>query len=129
MSALLINAALAGLVAAAAPSQPRLSDRAEYEYTGRHGFDANCPNSIYCYRVLVPMLLERIAVDPDVRWRVHQWVAHTSAGAILSISVAEGASPLIAATVLQLSYPFAFTAYDPFTSDPLVFVVAALTLY
>jgi hypothetical protein len=128
-SALLLNAALAALVMAAAPSQPRLSDRAEYEYTGRHGFEANCPNSIYCYRVLVPMLLDRIAVDPEVRWRAHQWAAHTATGTVVSIAVAPVASPLLAATMLQLSYPFAFTAYDPFTSDPLVFVIAALTLY
>jgi len=126
---LLINAALAALVAAAAPSSPRLSDRAEYEYSGRHGFEANCPNSIYCYRVLVPMLLERVPVDPQLRWRAHQWLMHTGTGTIVSIAAAPIASPFIAATVLQLSYPFAFTAYDPFTADPMVFAIAALTLY
>jgi hypothetical protein len=125
---LLINAALAALVAAAAPASPRLSDRAEYEYTGRHGFEANCPNSIYCYRVLVPMLLERVPVDPQLRWRAHQWLMHTGTGTVVSIAVAPIASPFIAATVLQLSYPFAFTAYDPFTADPMVFAIAALTL-
>ncbi|MEP6783953.1 MAG: hypothetical protein ABI983_09800 [Acidobacteriota bacterium] len=127
--ALLINAALAAVVAAAAPAQPRLSDRAEYEYTGRHGFDANCPNSIYCYRVLVPMLLDRIPADPERRWRAHQWLAHTATGTVVSMAVAPIGSPLLAAVVLQLSYPFAFTAYDPFTADPLVFLIAALTLH
>ena len=126
--ALLINAALAALVTAAAPPQPRLSDRDEYEYTGRHGLAANCPNSIYCYRVLVPMLLERIPADPERRWRAHQWLAHTATGTVVSIAAAPIGSPLIAAVVLQLSYPFTFTAYDPFTADPLVFLIAALTL-
>lgn len=128
ISALLINAVLAALVAAAAPPAPRLSDRAEYEYTGRHGLEPNCPNSIYCYRVLVPMLLERIPADPEWRWRAHQWLAHTATGTVLSIATAPLVSPFIVATVLQLSYPFAFTAYDPFTSDPMVFVIGALTL-
>jgi hypothetical protein len=127
--ALLINALLAALVAAAAPSSPRLSDRAEYEYTGSHGLAANCPNSIYCYRVLVPMLLDRIPADPELRWRAHQWLAHTATGTIVSIAVTPIGSPLLAAVMLQLSYPFAFTAYDPYTADPMVFVIAALTLY
>lgn len=127
-AALAINAALAALIAVAAPSQPRLSDRAEYEYTGRHGLAANCPNSIYCYRVLVPMLLERIPADPERRWRAHEWIAHTVTGTVVSLAVAPWASPSIAATMLQLSYPFAFTAYDPYTADPMVFLIAALTL-
>lgn len=124
----MINAALAALVAAAAPPEPRLSDRAEYEYTGSHGLAANCPNSIYCYRVLVPMLLDRIPADPELRWRAHQWLAHTATGTMVAIAVMPSGSPLIAAVILQLSYPFAFTAYDPFTADPMVFVIAALTL-
>ena len=123
----LFNAVLAAAIQALAPAQPRLSDRAEYEYSGRHGLAPDCPNSIYCYRILVPMLLERMPGDPEQRWRALQWLAHTATGTITSMAVA--GSPLVAAVVLQSSYGFAFTAYDPYTADPVVFLIAALIFH
>lgn len=126
---LLFNGALSLLVLVAAPSQPRLSDRAEYEYTGRHGLAPSCPVTIYCYRILVPVALEQIPVDAEVRWRGLQWLAHTATGTVTAIVVSPLASPFIASTVLQTSYAFSFTAYDPYTPDPVVFLIAALLLY
>ena len=126
---LFVNGALSLLVLMAAPPEPRLSDRAEYEYSGRHGLAANCPNSIYCYRILVPMLLERMPGRPEQRWRALQWLAHTATGTIVSIAIAPVGSPLLAAVMLQSSYGFAFTAYDPYTADPVVFSIAALVFY
>jgi hypothetical protein len=125
----LFNAVLAAAVQAMAPAEPKLSDRAEYEYNGRYGLAPNCPNTIYCYRILVPMLLERMPGNPDQRWRALQWLAHTATGTIVSMSIAPLGSPLLAAVVLQSSYGFAFTAYDPYTADPVVFVIAALIFY
>ena len=125
----LFNAVLAAGIQALAPAQPRLSDRAEYEYSGRHGLAPDCPNTIYCYRILVPMLLERMPGDPELRWRAVQWLAHTSTGTIMSMAIAPAGSPLVAAVVLQSSYGFAFTAYDPYTADPVVFLIAALIFH
>ena len=127
----LLNLALAGLIQAAAPGQPLRSDRGEYEYTCQHGLEANCPNSIYCYRLLVPVLLEQIPIDAELRWRGYQVVGNAAAGSILAIAVSElapGAGPLVASIMAQFSYGFAFTAYDPYTADPMVFLIAALFL-
>ena len=77
---LVFNAALAALIQAAAPDQPRLTDRNDYDYNGRQPLTAYCPNSIYCYRILVPMLLERVPIDPELRWRGLQLLAHTATG-------------------------------------------------
>src|SRR6185436_12987725 len=67
---LLLNVALAGLLQLAAPPQPVRSDRVEYEYAGAHGLEPGCPHDVYCYRVLVPVILEQVPLHPDVRWRV-----------------------------------------------------------
>ncbi|MDP2053360.1 MAG: hypothetical protein Q8L75_06980 [Acidobacteriota bacterium] len=127
--ALLLNLSLAAAIQALAPDQPRLSDRQEYDYVGEHGLAANCPMSVYCYRVLVPGMLTRIPVDPDVRWRVYQLVGNTVAGilvaAIASRVSSAWAAPAIASILTQTSFGFAFTAYDPYTADPLVFVISA----
>lgn len=129
MAILLFNALLALLVSAAAPAQPKLSDRDHYEYTGRQPLTAFCPNTIYCYRILVPIVLERIPVDAERRWRAHQWLAHTATGTVVAVVAAPIGSPFVASMLLQTSYAFSFTAYDPYTPDPTVFLVAALVLY
>lgn len=120
---------LAALVQAGAPAQPRLSDRNDYEYNGREPLTAYCPNSIYCYRILVPMLLERIPADPELRWRALQLLAHAATGTLVAVASVPAGSPWIASVLLQTSYAFTFTAYDPFTPDPVIFLIAALVLY
>ena len=125
----LFNAVLAAAMQALAPDQPRMTDRNDYEYTGRQPLAANCPNTIYCYRILVPMLLERVPMDPERRWRGLQWLAHTATGSVVAVATAPIGSPLIASILLQTSYAFAFTAYDPYTADPVVFFISGLILY
>jgi hypothetical protein len=124
-----INTVLAIVVHHLAPEAPRHSDRQAYEYVGQHAFAPDCGWSIYCYRVLVPALLEPIPVDPETRWRWYQASANAVAGTLTSLAtfhVAGGISAAIAAAILaQTNYGFSFTAYDPYTADPLVFVFAA----
>ena len=126
---LLFNAALSFLVQAAAPDQPKLTDRNDYEYSGRQPLAPFCPNTIYCYRILVPVALEHIPLDAESRWRGLQWLAHTATGTIVAVVSAGFASPCIASVLLQTSYAFTFTAYDPYTPDPVVFLIAAMFLY
>jgi hypothetical protein len=126
---LLFNAALSVLMQAAAPAQPRLSDRDEYEYSGAHPFEPDCRNTIYCYRILVPVMLERIPLDADRRWRAYVSISHTVTATITALAVSPFASPFIASILAQGSYAFTFTAYDPYTPDPTVFMIAALILY
>lgn len=126
---LIFNAMVAAGIAALAPNQPVLSDRNDYDYNAQRWLTAYCPNSIFCYRILVPVLLEFVPMDSEPRWRAYQWLAHTATGALVSMAAAPIASPLITTVVLQSSYAFTFTAYDPYSADPFVFLVAALTLY
>ena len=123
------NAILAFALQAAAPAQPANTDRQEYEYNGQHPFAGSCPWTVYCYRVLVPVLLEQIPVESEPRWRWFQVSANTVAGTLVSITTAAMTNGLpgaaIAAILVQSSYGFAFTAYDPYTADPLVFVFSA----
>jgi hypothetical protein len=82
-----------------------------------------------CYRILVPVLLDFVPMDAEPRWRAYQWLAHTATGTLVATAAAPIASPLLTTVLLQSSYGFAFTAYDPYTPDPFVFLIAALTLY
>jgi len=128
--AFVLNLALAAALQAISPGQPRLSDRQEYEYVGEHGLEANCPWSVYCYRILVPSMLARIPVAPEARWRGYQLGANTLAGTIVAATagtMSSGwAATAIAGLLTQTSFGFAFTAVDPFTADPMVFVISAV---
>lgn len=126
---LLLNAAVASAIAGAAPRQPVLSDRNDYEYNFKNWLTAYCPNSIMCYRILVPALLEFVPVDAETRWRGYQFLTHTATGSVVAMAAAPIASPVLTTVVLQTSYAFTYTAYDPYTPDPFVFLIAALTLY
>ena len=126
---ILFNAVLAAALQALAPAAPRLTDRDEYEYSGRQPFASHCPNTIYCYRILVPVLLEQVPADAERRWRGLQWIAHTATGSIVAIATAPIGPPLIASFLVQTSYGFTFTAYDPYSPDPVVFLISAIVLY
>lgn len=126
----MLNLGLALLAGAGAPDEPRLTDRSEYEYAGQHLFAPDCPRSIYCYRLLVPALLEQVPLEPRLRWRVYQVTANAAAGTLLAVATASltmpPGAPALASVIAQMSYGFTFTAYDPYTADPLVFVASAL---
>lgn len=125
---ILLNALLAAVVQLTAAS-PKLTDRQEYEWVGHHPLEPGCPWTVYCYRVLVPVLLEQIPVDAEVRWRGYQWAANTAAGSLVAVTTAGlvtgWPAPFLATAMVQSSFGFAFTALDPYSADPMVFVFAA----
>jgi hypothetical protein len=130
LALLLANLALAGALRLAAPEQPALSDRVAYEYTGRHGLDRDCPFSVYCYRLLVPVVLEQLPWNPETRWRTYEFASTSLAGFVTALATAQVTAawqaPLLATLVVQMSFGFTFTAYDPYSPDAMVFLVAAL---
>ena len=126
---LLFNAVLSAAIAGMAPSQPVLSDRNDYEYNFQRWLWAYCPNTIFCYRILVPVLLEFTPIENETRWRSYQWLAHTATGTVVAMAVTPIASPLVTSVLTQSSYALTYAVYDPFSADPFVFLVAALTLY
>ncbi len=125
-----LNLTLAITLSALSPAEPKLNDRQAYDYVGRSPLTPDCPFSIYCYRILAPVAVHQLPLDADIGWRVYQVGANAAAGAILTAAMsASSASPVtavLAGVMAQTSYGFAFTAYDPYAADPLVFVIAAL---
>ena len=85
----LFNAVLSGLVKAGAPDQPARSDRTEYDFNTDHPFSADCNNSLYCFRVLDPLVLGLIPAESESRWRGQQWLAHTATGTLTALFSAE----------------------------------------
>ncbi len=124
-----LNVALSIAVHLAAPPQPKFSDRVYYDHNSVAPLQHGCANTIYCYRVLVPMLLAQIPADPEVRWRTLQWTAQAAAGTVVGIAVSGIASPFMTSVLVQASYGFTFAAYDPYSADPVVFLFIALMLY
>lgn len=109
-----------------APAEPIRSDRFEYEAVGAAPFAPNCTTTIYCYRPLAPLLVRALPVGSDTGWRIYQVTANAAAGAILATLTT---TPAMTSVIIQTSYGFAFTAYDPYSADPLVFVFAALLIW
>ena len=107
-----------------------MSDRDAYDYVGQAPFAPNCPFSIYCYRPLAPTLVHNLPFHPDIGWRAYQVLSNAAAGSVIAAVAATLSAapvvPLLASVMAQTSYGFTFTAYDPYTADPLVFLIAAL---
>jgi hypothetical protein len=132
LSMCVLNLALACAVAVLAPRDiGTTADRAGYEYVEQHPLAANCPFSIFCYRVLVPTVVERIAASDVARWRALAIAANALTGVILAgLGVAAARTrPWLtgtAATILyQASFGATFAVFDPFTPDAAVYLVAA----
>ena len=124
-----LNLALAVTFFLLAPVEPKLSDRDAYDYVAAHPFASNCPFSIYCYRVLVPVAVHQLPLDPDTSWRTYQVLSNAAAGSVIAVVTVRSttpAAPFLASVMAQTSYGFTFTAYDPYAADPLVFLIAAL---
>lgn len=127
---LLLNAVLATMMRAGAPLQPARSDLVEYDYAAKHPLQPGCPHDVYCYRVLVPYVLEQLPGSTEFRWRTLAQVSNTAAGSIVGLMTASltpgWAAPILASLIVQTSFGFAMTAYDPYSPDPFVFLVAAV---
>lgn len=129
---LVANLALAGVLRLGVPGQPAYSDQDAYDYVGRHGLGADCPFSVYCYRVLVPALVEAMPGAHDRRWRAYEYLSTSLAAFVTSVAVARlvpmWQAPWLATLAAQTTFGFTFTAYDPYSADPMVFLMAALLL-
>jgi hypothetical protein len=125
-----LNLALAVTLVLLAPAEPIRSDRNAYDYVGQAPFAPNCPVSIYCYRPLAPILVHNLPINPDLGWRAYQVLSNAAAGTVMATVGATLSAapimPLLVSVMAQTSYGFTFTAYDPYTADPLVFLIAAL---
>lgn len=138
-----LNVVLAAIIQAAPLGEPVLTDRDRYEAYAEHLGDRawfnrtdpvsglrTLPDRIYPYRVLVPVALAQLPFDSGTRWRLYRWGATATAGVIVAATAHSLAGSMAAAVLASLlsqgSFGFAFTAYDPYSPDPFVFVCLAL---
>jgi hypothetical protein len=132
LSVCVVNLALACVVGVLAPREiGTTADRTGYEYVEAHPLAANCPHSIFCYRVLVPAALERFNAPDVVRWRAFAVAANTLTGVLLAgLAVAAaytrlGLAAMLASILYQASFGATFAVFDPFTPDAVVYLLAA----
>ncbi len=137
LSVCVVNLALACAVGVLAPREiGTTADRTGYEFVEAHPLAANCPHSIFCYRVLVPGALEHIPSPDVVRWRAFAIGANTLTGVLLAGLAAAAAvrsvaftrpwlAAIVASILYQASFGATFAVFDPFTPDAAVYLLAA----
>ncbi len=130
-SVCVVNLALAVCVLLLArPSVGTTGDRVGYEFVAQHGIVAECPYSIYCYRVLVPSLLRASPLPEVMTWRLFSVMSNVATGALLAglafVATRRPAAGLLASVVYQTSFGATFIVFDPFTPDAAVYLLAAV---
>src|SRR5579871_4939273 len=112
LSVCVLNLALACVAGLLAPQQiGTTADRTGYEYVETHPFAAECPYSIFCYRVLVPSVIEHVPASDVVRWRGFAIAANTLTGVLLAGLAAAAATrtrPWLTATLASILYQTSF---------------------
>jgi hypothetical protein len=120
-----------GLAAIAYLSPPpaRVTDRGLYEMTAAQVIVPDC-SDLQCFRVLVPWVLGRLPGSSGVRWKTYAVLSNAAAAvAVFSLCLTFGLSrrtAVMAAAMSALGFGSLYTLHDPFTSDPLMFLVGPL---
>jgi len=119
-----------GVVSALAP-EPWQTDREGYERLGRIYFHPGC-ESIHCFRVLVPWLLEALPGLSFPKWKAYSVICQ--AGAALGVArlcLTWGLTPrtaLMASGLAAFGFGSLYTLYDPYTSDPLIHLLSPMVI-
>jgi hypothetical protein len=119
--------ALLALIAAAAPVPWYPTDREIYQDIGRsRGIAPDC-SSLHCTRVLVPWLLEGLPGPSDVKWKTYAVLANAGGAVALGrLSAIVGLSTravALAPWIAAVGFGPLFTLFDPYSSDPLMYLV------
>jgi len=119
-------ALLLGSVAALAPNPWYATDRGTYEAIGRRWILPDC-SDLHCFRVLVAWTLERLPGPSIVKWKAYAVLANAGAAVALGrLCAALGftrQSGAYAAWLAALGFGSLYTLFDPYTSDPLMFLL------
>src|SRR5436190_21831633 len=119
-----------GVIAAAAPA-PQSADRDIYQKIGRQLFGLDC-HDVHCYRILPAPILEHLPASSTLAWKTYAVV--TIAGAALALGrlcLVLGLSARAAeyATWLgALGFGPLQSLLDPYTSDPIMYLLAPLII-
>jgi hypothetical protein len=117
------------VVAAAAPAIDRVTDRDTYEAAATRGIVRDC-SDIHCFRVLVPWTVGLLPGPSLVRWKLYAAAANAGAAIVVfDLALLLGLSHR-AATFASIASAFGFgsmyTLFDPYTADPLMYLLGPL---
>ena len=116
-------------VAFLAPAPDRTTDRDTYEATATHGVVADC-SDLQCFRVLVAWTLGVLPGRSVPKWKIYAAFSNAAAAVVLGqLCRSVGLSTQVAAMstwATAFGFGSLYTLYDPFSSDPLMFLMGPL---
>jgi hypothetical protein len=124
-----VFAAVLSAVAWCSPAPDRVTDRGLYEMTAAQVIVPDC-SDLQCFRVLVPWALGRLPGSSDFRWKTYAVLSNAAAAvAVFALCLTFGLgrrAAVMAAAMSAFGFGSFYTLHDPFTSDPLMFLVGPL---
>jgi hypothetical protein len=114
------------VIATASPAPDRVTDRDVYEATATHGFVPDC-GDLQCFRVLVPWMLGPLPGASTLKWKAYAGVCNAAtAVAVFAWCLSLGLSRRAAwmgSVVSAFGFGSLYTLHDPYTSDPLMYLL------
>jgi hypothetical protein len=115
-----------GVIAALSPVPNRVTDRDVYEATARRGVVPDC-GDLQCFRVLVPWMLGPLPGPSPVKWKVYAVVCNAATlVAVFLWCLSLGLSRRVAwmaSVASAFGFGSLYTLHDPYTSDPLMYLL------
>jgi hypothetical protein len=116
---------LAG-IALASPAPDRVTDRDVYEATAARGIVPDC-GDLHCFRVLVPWVLGPLPGASIVKWKAYAVVCNAATAVAVFVWCLALGLPRRAVWMASMASAFGFgslyTLHDPYTSDPLMYLL------
>ena len=121
----LVVAGALTIIAALSPAPDRVTDRDIYEATASQRIIPDCTD-LHCFRVLVPWVLGLFPAGPAT-WKMFAVVCNaTAAVGVFQLCLALGLSrhgAWFAAVMAAFGFGSLYTLHDPYTPDPLMYML------
>jgi hypothetical protein len=125
-------AVVLGVIASLSPPTRDDSDRPTYELTAARLIIPGC-DQLHCFRVLVPWVLGRLPGESLLKWKTYAASCNAAAAIAVFLLARRWGVSRRAAQYAVIASAFGFGSlyalYDPFTSDPLMFLIGPLVLW
>jgi hypothetical protein len=120
---------LLGAIAWLSPLPDRVTDRDIYERTAAYRIVPDC-NDLHCFRALVGWTLGTLPGPSTAKWRSYAVVCNAAAALmVLQLCLTFGLSARAAWTASLISafgFGSLYTLHDPYTSDPLMYLLGPM---